>query len=104
MSCETKSTCDFPTRFCCEIAVDVPAGFTGEMTESVYPDRLATITTESCEGPFKVVVTNEDGTVHSSKTYTRGEAFIDTMYIEQPEPPYDLAMIVKEVYKAEPKD
>ncbi len=93
-----QSDCDYPTRFCCEFVLDLPAGFTGELTENIYPKKKATVTAENCEGPFNVVITNADGTTEPARTYERTAATSDTMYIEQPEPPYDLQMLVQTVY------
>ena len=95
-----QSNCEYPTRFCCDFVLDLPAGFTGEMTENIYPKKKATVTADNCEGPFKVVITNADGTTEPVKTYERTAAISDTMYIEQPEPPYDLEMFVQTVYGA----
>ncbi|MFM1876652.1 MAG: hypothetical protein RL266_2389 [Bacteroidota bacterium] len=95
-----QADCDYPTRFCCDFFLDLPAGFTGETTESIYPNKQVTVTVEKCEGPFKVVITNQDGTTEPIKTYERTAASSDTMYIERPEPPYDLEMLVQTVYGA----
>ncbi|MCF8276423.1 MAG: hypothetical protein K9J17_06795 [Flavobacteriales bacterium] len=95
-----QANCDYPTRFCCDFYIDLPAGFTGEKTQSIYPKKKATITAEKCEGPFKVVITNQDGSTEAVKIYERSTATSDTMYIEQPEPPYDLQMFVQMVYGA----
>lgn len=99
-SCATKPSCDHKTLICCDFMLDIPAGFTGEMTEDVYLERTATVTAENCEGPFKIVLTNADGTVEPAKIFERGELTADTMYIEQPDPPYDLAMHVETIYRA----
>ena len=70
------------------------------MTEDIYPDRKATVTAVNCSGPFKIVITNADGTVEPEKTYIQGAAIVDTAYIEQPEPTYYLQIIVKTVHRA----
>jgi hypothetical protein len=99
-SCGDTQTCDHATRISCDFYLDIPAGFTGEMTQGVYPNRTATVTAQKCEGPFEITLTNADGTVEPVKTYSRGEATVDTSYIEQPEPPYELKMVVETVYRA----
>ena len=99
-----QSDCEHLTRFYGDYMLETPAGFTGTSEFKVYPEKVATVTTKNCEGPFTVVITNPDGTVESTKTYFRGPAVSDTSYIEMPEPPYDLLMRVESVYMAREKN
>ena len=97
---KAQTNCEYPIRIGYDFSLDLPAGFSGKQDFKVYMNKVATVSAKSCEGPFSVVITEADGTVKPAIIFNRGEAVSDTSYIEAPEPPYDLHMLVETVYRA----
>lgn len=95
-----QTDCEYRTRIEYDFPLDLPPGFTGSKDFNTHGGRTINVATKSCEGPFTVVLTLADGSSLPSRTFVRGNAVSDTMYIEMPDPPYDLQMHVETVYKA----
>ena len=95
-----QDKCGHPTRFK-KWYIDVPVDFSGSMTEKRNDGEMieVTVSAESCDGPFTVLVKKEDGTVKGEYEYERGELVEDKQYIENPEPPYNLEVVIDTVYK-----
>lgn len=97
-SCASKPACDHPIRLFGSLLIDIPADFNGKYEEEMYGGKKAVITGADCNGPFDLKMILPDGTIELDKTYKKGELTSDTVYIENPTPPYDLEMHVDVVY------
>lgn len=97
-SCASKPVCDHPTRLFGSFLIDIPADFDGLYEEEMYGGKKAVITGKDCNGPFNLKMILSDGTIELDKNYKKGELTSDTVYIEEPAPPYDLEMHVDVVY------
>lgn len=99
-SCDQQVPCDYPVRFIGNYFVDIPADFDGRYERDTYGGKRAVVTAKDCNGPFNLQIISEDGTIEIDKKFSKGELTVDTVYIESPEPPYDLEMHAEKVYKA----
>ncbi|MFM1876286.1 MAG: hypothetical protein RL266_2023 [Bacteroidota bacterium] len=83
--------------------VYLPTSFKDRLEKKRDDGRLIVVTGSDHNGPFKVNILRNDSLLFA-QGYTKGELVRDTIYIESPDPPYDLRMTTDEYYEAIPVD
>ena len=82
-----------------EWRIMIPHDFDGLLVSN-YKDYRIQVTGKDASGPFDVVSWKNDK-IFSHQVYAKTELVTDTMYIEAPQPPYDLSMEVFHYFDSE---
>lgn len=96
--CSDTPSCDHPTRLFSNFLIDVPADFSGTYEEEIYGGKKAIVTAKNCNGPFHVKLILANGSIETEMTFEKGELIVDSVYVESPDPPYDLHLLTDTVY------